>query len=104
MTKRREVNESPIYQAPDESIAYSIDFVDWGTPTSPTITLYSVSGGVYTDVSIGNLSGAASVTNDIVTTKTVHTLAGGSEYLLVCAVAIDGNTMSCKVKIICEAK
>jgi len=100
MSTKREINESPVYQGADEVIAYSIDFDKWGTPTSPVVTMLEKPS--MTDVSDDTLTGYASVTGDIVTTPAVADLAAGTAYIMLCQVAIDGNTLSAWCDIICD--
>jgi len=99
---KREVNESPLTQGTDESIAYTIDFTRWGTPSSPTVTLYDETAAE--DVSSTNLTGSASVDSNEVTTPAVHSLTRGHNYRLSCVVTIDGNTMSAFLRIKAERK
>ena len=99
---KREVNESPLTQGTDESISYVIDFTRWGTPSSPTVTLYDETGAE--DVSSTKLTGSASVSENEVTTPAVHSLERGHMYRLSCAVTIDGNTMSAFCRLKAERK
>lgn len=99
---KREVNESPLIQGDDECIAYTIDFTRWGTPSGPTVTLYDETAAA--DVSSTNLTGSASVTDNVVTTPEVYGLTRGHLYRLSCAVTIDGNTMSAFCRIKAERK
>jgi hypothetical protein len=50
----REVRESPVEQALDESIAYLFDFTKWGTPANPQVKIYNGRGE---DVSANHLTG-----------------------------------------------
>ncbi len=99
---KREVNESPLTQGEDESIAYTIDFTRWGTPSAPVVTLYDETSAE--DVTGSKLTGSASVTDNVVTTPEVYGLTRGRTYRLSCAVTIDGNTMSAFCRIKAERK
>jgi len=96
----REAIESPLTQGSDERIAYVFDFAAIGTPASPEVTVYDVSGGV--DVSDDTLDGSASVTDDEVTTPIVYGLTAGKTYRLTCAAVIEGNTISSYALITAE--
>lgn len=79
----RQIDQSPLWQGEDEEIAYDIDTAAWGGgPTNEDVKLYTFDGDSYTDVSGVNLSGAASVAGDVITTPTVKSLTAGTTYRL----------------------
>lgn len=95
----RKVEESPIYQGEDESIAYVFDWAAVGTPTSPTVVVKTAEN---IDVSTTCLSGAASVASDTVITPLVTALTSGNTYRLECKVTISGNIYEAYCDIIAE--
>ena len=100
MATTRMVTEAPGWQGSTESIAYTFDWSDIGTPTSPTCALKSIDE--QTDYTATNLSGSASVSGDNVTSPLVQSLSAGSQYKLICTVTISGNTFTSYQVIICE--
>lgn len=89
MTDKTVVKSSPEPMRVGEAIAFTIDFTDQGTPSSPTVTAYDATG---TDKSGDVLSGSASVSGDVVT-LTKFTPASAQTYRLICEVTISGNTV-----------
>jgi len=88
----REVAESPKYQGEDERIAYTVDTGDWGgTPTAVDVKIYTYNGIAYTDTTTTNLSGAASVVADVITTPLVIALVAGVTYRLEIRFTSGGN-------------
>lgn len=100
MASLRMVRESPVEQGTDEQIAYGFDFAAIGTPTSPTVTLYDMTGAA--SVTSTKLSGSASIASTTVTTPAVISLTAGSQYKLQCLVTISGNLYSSFVIINAE--
>lgn len=96
----RKVVESPIAQGADERIAYSFDFTNWGTPTTPTVTIIDIDTG--SSVSSTCLTGTASIAGNTVITPIVHTLEAEHRYKLTCKVVIGANTQSAYVEIVGE--
>jgi hypothetical protein len=88
----REANQSPVVQGTDETIAYIFDFSNWGTPSSGSSTLLNTRTN--TDVSSSCLTGTVSITDNQVTTKSVHALTKNNRYKLLCTVTIGANTES----------
>ena len=101
MTSLRRVVESPVTQGIDESRPYEIVFTKWGTPSSPSCKLYSVTAG-FVDVSATCLSGVASVVGSVVTTQVVANLTAGVLYRMVIAVTIGGSAVSAYLEILGE--
>lgn len=97
MTTKREVTESPVYQGANESIAYEVDFGNWGTPTSPAVALYAKTD--LTTSLTAKMTGSATVTGDVVTTPAIHSLTAGAAYLMRVTATVLGNTMSCWCEI-----
>src|SRR5512139_3361593 len=84
------VTQSPKTMAIGESIAWTFDFSDIGTPASLTSFLaYDATG---TDKSSDVLTGSSSITGDVVTGK-IFTPASAQTYRLACKVVISGNTV-----------
>lgn len=70
-------------QGVDEKIIYTIDMASWGvsTPTSPSATVYDITGGTYDDVTSTVMpSGAATVNGSIVTLPLLQALELGHMY------------------------
>lgn len=101
MSTKRIANESPVYQGANESIAYEIDFTNWGTPSSPSVEIF-LSSALTTDLADTLLTGSASVAGDTVTTPAVHSLTAGTAYVLRCTATVDGNTVSATCRIVCD--
>lgn len=97
----RVVTESPVFQGPDEEIAYQFEMAAWGTPASPSVKIYDLEND-NTDVSATCLSGAASVTGTKVTTPKVVDLTAEGKYRLVCSVTISGNILSSYCDVYCQ--
>ncbi len=95
----RKVDESPVYQGEDEEIAYTFDFTEWGTPTSPTVVLKGPEG---TDISSTHLTGSNTISGDVVTTKKVIDVVRDRKYRLECRVTISGNLMEAYCEILGE--
>lgn len=75
----REIKESPWEQGTEEQRSYSLTTTPWGsTPSSVAVKLYQLPD--LTDVSATYLSGATSVTDDVITTPIVASLVAGVTY------------------------
>jgi hypothetical protein len=99
MTDIRKVEESPIHQGKDESIARPVEWAAIGTPTSPVVV---IKNGDLVDTSTTNLSGAAAVVGTTVVTPLVTALVPGTIYRLECKVTISGNVYEAYCEIIGE--
>jgi hypothetical protein len=76
MKIQRKIIESPLKQGADEQIYYTLTTTPWGSsPTSVAVVLKNAAG---TDVSSTNLSGAASVSGDVITTLNGPLTAGAN--------------------------
>jgi hypothetical protein len=100
------VNESPVKQSPDESIAYQITTTPWGsTPSAVAMYVYDISTpGVETDVTSTVVQGSTSTSGDVITTKRIRLLTAGKTYR--CDVQFtdsDSNIWECSFKILCRA-
>jgi hypothetical protein len=83
MAVSREVLESPVYQSPNEKLAYTITTTPWGSaPASITITNTDVTDSDNPVSAPTTLSGAASVAGDVITTKFVYQLTQSHNYRL----------------------
>ena len=92
MTTPRQVNETDIYQGEDEKIAYRLTTTPWASsPTDITISFYDITYGGRVDAS-SLLSGAASVSGDIITCPTVQNLIPNRRYRLEIKFVSGGNT------------
>jgi len=51
------VIESPLEQGKDEIISYQLNTTPWGgTPSVPVVTIYDVTGGVYTALTVAEMA------------------------------------------------
>ena len=89
----REVIEGKQYQGEDESIAYTLTVTNVGSsPTSPVVTVSSVVGGAYTDVTSTNMpTGSPSVLGDVITCPALKLLTAGTLYRIEIKYTISGN-------------
>lgn len=77
----REIRESPVEQGSDESITYNLITTPWGgSPTSPSVKVYELDGGVLTDVTATVCTGTASVVGDKITLPAIDDLKIGKTY------------------------
>jgi hypothetical protein len=99
------VNESPVKQSPDESIAYSITTTPWGsTPASLAMYVYDVTppGGA-TDVTSTVTTSSITAAGDVITTKRIRLLTAGHDYR--CDVQFtdaNSNIWEASFKILCR--
>ena len=95
MPAKRSVLESPFPQGQDERRAYFVNTAPWGggAPTAVVVKIYDVSPpGTLVDKSADNLSGAASVTDLVITTPLVIALVPEHKYRLEIKWTHQGNT------------
>jgi hypothetical protein len=93
MAFSREGAGSPFPQGEAEELAYEFDFTPWvitSAPTNPSVKLFDTLNND-TDVSGSKLSGAPSISSNVVTTPLVIDLVQGAEYRLTVNVTLDGN-------------
>ena len=102
MGTKRYVSQSPVYQGPNESIAYKFNWAHIGTPAAAgTAKLYDIDGD---DISSTNQTGSASLSGDIQTTPRCHSLTAGNVYYLISQVSIDSNTVEGVLEIRCAPR
>ena len=92
MSKIREIKEGMQYQGADETIVYSLTTTPWGsTPSSTAAAIFTVVGDTYTNLTTTCMTGATSVTGDIITLPSIHTLAAGTQYRVEVLFTASGN-------------
>jgi hypothetical protein len=80
-------------QRPPERVAYTINATIYGgSPTGVVVTLWEVTTAGNVDVSSTNLSGAATVDGNVITTPLVIDLVPGTNYLVEIKFTAGGNT------------
>lgn len=91
-------------QGVDEHIAYALTTTPWGSsPANVLCKLYDISTpGVRVDVSATNLTGAATVVGDVITTPLVYGLEADKLYRLEIQFVIDGNTLEAYMELVGE--
>jgi hypothetical protein len=82
------VIESPVTMVEGSSAAFTIQVVGATTVASPTCAIYNNQQ----DTSSTNLTGSASVSGNVITTKIVGTVKGGERYILATTATVDGRT------------
>jgi hypothetical protein len=85
----REFNESPLYQGEDERIAHSVTTTPWGSSPSGVSVVLKDSDG--TDVSATHLTGSSSISGDVITLPTMHSLTADERYRLEVKFTVAGN-------------
>ena len=92
MSNIREIKEGNQYQGADETIVYTLTTTPWGsTPSSTAAKIYTVIGDTLTDVTSTNMTGATSVTGDIITLPTITALVAGTLYRVEIVFTCSGN-------------
>ena len=92
MSNIREIKENMIFQGSDESIVYSLTTTPWGsTPTSTAAAIFTVVGDTYTNLTTTCMTGSTSVTGDIITLPSVHSLTAGTQYRVEVLFTSSGN-------------
>ena len=87
----RQVKED-VYQGEDEKIAYRLTTTPWGSdPTNVSVAFYDVTNGARID-SGSNLTGAVSVSGDIIVCPIVENLIPNRRYRLEIKFSSGGNT------------
>jgi len=77
----RQVLQRDLVQGEDEEIVYSITTTPWGSsPSNVSVVAYDVTYGQRTEVTSTVLSGAASVTGDVITLPVLADLTEGNVY------------------------
>ena len=92
MSNIREIKEGLQYQGADETIVYTLTTTPWGsTPTSTAAKIYEVDEDTLTDKTTTQMTGATSVTGDIITLPTIKSLVAGTLYRVEIAFTCSGN-------------
>ena len=81
MVTKREIRESPVEQGVDETIVYGLDTTPWGgSPTTASVVVFEVDGNSLTDVTSLVCTGAASISEDLITLPASGNLEVGITY------------------------
>ena len=100
MAQTREVTEGIQYQGEDEKVVYTVTTTPWGSdPSAPVAVLKDPDGE---DVSATNLTGAATVSGDIITSPLVHSLTAGELYRMEVLFVTGGRTLECFFDIMAQ--
>ena len=92
MSNIREIKEGLQYQGADETIVYTLTTTPWGsTPSSTAAKIYAVDGDTLTDKTTTQMTGATSVTGDIITLPTIKSLVAGTLYRVEIVFTCSGN-------------
>lgn len=103
MAVTREVKEGTQKQSAQESIAYIVTTTPWGSdPSSITVTAYDTTGGERVDVSSTVLTGAASVSGDVITCPVLTALTAERTYRVEVKFTADTNIWVCYFDIEAE--
>ena len=103
MATSRQITEGRQYQGSDENITYTLTTTPWGSsPTSTSAKIFSISGDTLTDVTSTNMTGATSVTGDVITLPAIDGLTAGTEYRVEVKFTISGNIFEAFAFILCE--
>ena len=77
-----------IEQGEAESVAYSIEYADYSSVSSPSVTVYRNGSDVTSTVMP---SGSHTVSNNVVTMKNLTALNGGDTYIISITVTVTGS-------------
>lgn len=99
-TIKRMIVESPLKQGADEQIYYTLTTTPWGSSPAAVAVVLKDSTGL--DVSSTKLSGAASVSGDVITLPKVTSLTAGSNYRLEVKFTVSQNVCEAWADIYCE--
>ena len=92
MSTRREIKEGMQPQGEAEEIVYTLTTTPWGsTPSSTAAAIFSVVGDTYTNLTTTNMTGVTSVTGDVITLPTIHSLTAGTQYRVEVLFTASGN-------------
>jgi hypothetical protein len=99
MSDNREIKESPLFIGEDETIIFTLTTTPWGSsPTSPSLVVKNVKGeNITSDVT----TGSASVSNDIITLPSIHSLIKGNKYRMEVKFTISGNIFEAWAELRC---
>lgn len=88
----RAVIEGRLFQGADEQIAYTLTTTPWGSsPSGVAVKAFDVTDGAKTDVTATVLSGAASVSGDVITLPRLVDLTARHVYRLEVQFTSGGN-------------
>ena len=82
----RKIIESPLTQGKDEKISYQLTTTPWGgTPSVPVVTIYDVTGGIYTALTVLQMGvvmpvNIPTILGDVITLSPLIALTAGTEY------------------------
>lgn len=94
MPKVYETIQTPDTIGTNEVVVYDLTTTPWGgSPSSPTVELYTYIDGVETDVSLTNLTGLPSVLGDVITCPGIHSITEDVNYHLYIRWVNSGNTV-----------
>lgn len=103
MGNYREIREGPQEQGTDESIKYTLTTTNLiSSPESASATIYSYDGSTYTDVTATNMTGSASISGDVITLPTIHSLVEGTNYRVEVQFVKSGNTFEYWAYLVCN--
>lgn len=90
-----QVKEQKLRQGADEEIAYALTTTPWGkNPTDVAVKAYDCNAD-YADVTSRVLSGAASVTGDVITTPVVKSLKERTDYRIEVKFTTGSKVLEC---------
>ena len=93
------VKESPLEQGRDEEITYALTTTPWGSsPSAVLITAYDASAS-FADVSSTVLSGASSISGDVISLPVLKSLSMGHIYRVEIKFTTGGNIEETHVEI-----
>lgn len=99
--ENRIILESPIYQGVNERVAYRLTTTPWGSsPSSPSVIIKNNAG---TDVTATYTTGSATVSGDVITAPTVHSLVENTWYRFIWRFTISGNVLEAWSELIGQA-
>lgn len=93
MAESREIKEGIQEQGSDEVITYTLTVpTTWGTPASPSASIWTYVDGAYTDVTTTKMSGSASADGQVITLPSVTSLVAETMYRVEIKWTSSGNT------------
>lgn len=104
-SRNREIKEGRQYVGVNERPVFRLDVTKWGSsPTSIVVTAYDYNNddGTFTDVSATVLSGAASVSGNIITLPTLIPAAIGKVYFITIKFTVGGLVLEAFAWVVVE--
>ena len=99
----REIIEGLQFQGSTEEVTYTVTYpASWGTPTSPSVTVYSINEttGAETNVTATVMpTGSASVNGQVVTLPEMKSLTVDVLYLVLVSIASGTNVFTIKAYV-----